>query len=174
MFVWSENTTTHSHTHTHTHTNTHMHPTHNPPIPMHVCTPQLHAHTHSFNSYLMEKVYEHYKDQVANVWRKNGCWLWEMKETNTLCELKADLLNVTVTNCLKSLGDKEKNFIESEGSKQYLRTKWTLQVMKQLHMDNITPKGIQTKHRCTLTKKCIWYFICNVLFIASKHEVVTV
>jgi len=40
-------------------------------------------------------------------------------------------------------------------------------------VDNIKPKGIQTQHRCTLTNKCIWYFICNALFIASKHEVVT-
>ena len=47
-----------------------------------------------------------------------------MKETNILCGQMADLLNVTVTNGLKSLRETRKKFvIESEGPKQYFRTK---------------------------------------------------
>jgi len=45
-----------------------------------------------------------------------------MKETNILCEQKADLLKVTVTNGLKSLGETRKKYV-IERPKQYLRTK---------------------------------------------------
>ena len=40
---------------------------------------------------------------------KNGCWLWEMKETNIVCEQKADFLNVTITSGLKSSREIWKN-----------------------------------------------------------------
>jgi len=108
------------HLHTHTH------------APMHVCTPQKspsHTHTQRINSYLTEKACEYYKVQVANVWRKTVCWLWEMKETNILCEQKAALFIVTVIYGIKSLRvTRKKSVTESKGPKQYLRTKWTLHV----------------------------------------------
>jgi hypothetical protein len=40
-----------------------------------------------------------------------------MKETNILCEQKADLLNVTVINGLKILRDTRKKFFRFRGTK---------------------------------------------------------
>ena len=103
----------------HLHTLIHTHHSH---TPMHICTPKnlphththTHTHTQRINSYLTEKACEHYKFQVANVWRKTGCRLWEMKETNILCEQKAALFIVTVTYGLKSLRVTRKNLSQSQ------------------------------------------------------------
>ena len=111
----------HLHTHTHTpppHTHACMHP---PKISL--------THTQRINSYLTEKACEHYKVQVVNVWRKTGCWLWEIKGINILCEQKAALFIVTVTCGLKSLRvTRKKSVTLSKGPKQYFRTKLTLHI----------------------------------------------